>query len=317
VISSIVNDFQEEFQDFFYSRRRMLQKKIDAITEKHVIPFEYQAAPEAFSQEFTKLLNLTKIPIVYDMLFEGNVIEANITINDFRFDSGSQEKTVFRSFEYYTNYSINLPNQSLYFALFIPFDGNAETKAIKFRFGDLYYDEDIKNVFFVNTQFQQISSFYNQTLLPLWNASHFSLTPASDCKHAKDLQAKLTNMTLIKKYTYFCGVGKELEIAFNNAKLSNIVFHPNDELFNSITNVTFYGAIIGTKTTGSLVISSNVGLKKNVYKFTNNTLAYTHSSVASECLSVNPQLLDLIIFDFALDFRGKYVTPVQALRYLR
>jgi len=318
VIQNIAQDFQQEFEDTFYDNFMLRSvAPIQAAIPEYVILNNYSAAPvDDLQRELSKLLYLAKINVTYDMLYEGNLISASINSLNFTIGGGTWGDSTF-SLSWNVNHTLALAGNTTVFNGYLVLNGDIITRKIDVLFAGNFFSEDPKfdYKFFPSAQQMQLTHAFNKSITDAWSTAHFRKTLLSNCTTGTELAEKLKNATFVQNYTYFCGSGQEISVKFTKASFSELVFHQNEDTFNSIANITFTGRATGDTASESFTIASNVAAAKKGYKFINSSLVL--GTKIRQCVTANPQLLEQIMFDFALDFKNQKQTQFKApLKFL-
>jgi len=124
-------------------------------------------------------------------------------------------------------------------------------------------------------------------------------------------------MNYSQDYTYLCQrETTELQTTFLKSNFSNIIVHTSEQKFNStvyITLATLFVDSVKNKTTKgeNIVIESNAVLSNGKFRFESANLI--QGIEAMQCLHFNPQIPNLILADFNLEFKFHSFNSSQQL----
>jgi len=313
----LLEDFQKEF-DAYFPQRHLLSKAQPKLPESSTQSiYSFSSVPITAADELAELLDILQpnVTVSYEMLYERKFINATANLINTHLRGGSSGSD---SFQYTVlfNYSLVTANYSTNFYFDVKMVGNTVKKTINITFPDPQsyrsYDDYFKYKFFPKSQSKHLEISFNNSFAKIWNTSHFQKTAISNCTTGSNLSARLNSTHFVQNYSYPCG-NQEVIIEYKSSLLSELIFHPDEKNFNSTANITFAGYLNSIH--APVKISSQISGTDNSYKFANHQLL-SDEGLLTECVRVNPKLIEIIMFDFALDFKHPKAKAAKFLQFL-
>jgi len=316
-IEKLVEDFQKEFDAYFPQRRLLSKAQSKPPASSKQSTYSFSSVPITAKDELMQLLTILQpnVTVSYEMLYERQFINASASLVSVKIAGGTSGPDFFNG-DVVFNYTLVTGKNTTYFNFVVKFNANTTNKIVNVTFPDAdsyrSTDENFKYKFFPTSQSKQLEVNFNNSFAGIWNTSHFQKTNISNCSTGFNLSQRLDKTPFVQNYTYPCG-DKEVTFEYTMASIPVLIFHSDENTFNSTANLTFvaYFDIYS----GPIRIAPEISGTNSSYKFANYKIT-TDEGFLTECLRVNPTLIEQVMFDWVLDFKHPKVKSAKFLQFL-